>query len=224
MLARSALCLSFLLTCHAEVPVTPQEIISQVGQHWDQDGWQLPGSQKYMRNMDDTGWQNRILAMQKLVQLGKQSVTPLLEILKNGPTGMRIFAAQTLGYLPGVPAAQMIDAAANDKHPAVRLYAVDSLGMSGAKDLKQILEPLLPKEKKGDVKKHIAYAIEREGTPVSPAVVERLKKWNPQTLNSAVIGRPAPDFEMPTFNGEMVRLSDFKGKKAVVLVFIYGDT
>ena len=43
-------------------------------------------------------------------------------------------------------------------------------------------------------------------------------------MNSAVIGKPAPDIAMPTFGGETIRLSDFRGKKAVVLVFIYGDT
>ena len=224
MLPRHLISLSLAFTCYAEVPDKPEDVIAWVGQHWDQKGWQLKGSQNYMRNVDDTGWQNRILAMQKLVQSGQPSVEPLLETLKNGPTGMRIFAAQTLGYLPGVPADPLIEAASKDKHPAVRLYAVDSLGMAGVKNLKQVLEPLLPKEKKGDVKSHIAYAIEREGTPVSSAVVNQLKTWNPQMMNSAVIGKPAPDIAMPTFGGETIRLSDFRGKKAVVLVFIYGDT
>lgn len=33
---------------------------------------------------------------------------------------------------------------------------------------------------------------------------------------------PAPDFEMTDSEGETVRLSDFKGKKHVVLVFNRG--
>ena len=33
---------------------------------------------------------------------------------------------------------------------------------------------------------------------------------------------PAPDFEMADSQGETVRLSDFKGKKHVVLVFNRG--
>ena len=36
---------------------------------------------------------------------------------------------------------------------------------------------------------------------------------------SLLIGDAAPDFELPNQNGEPVRLSDFRGKKAVVVVF-----
>ena len=34
-----------------------------------------------------------------------------------------------------------------------------------------------------------------------------------------IIGDEAPDFELPNQNGEPIRLSDFRGKKAVVVVF-----
>ncbi|MGP0062969.1 MAG: peroxiredoxin [Isosphaeraceae bacterium] len=37
------------------------------------------------------------------------------------------------------------------------------------------------------------------------------------------IGDPAPDFSLPSSNGEMVRLSDFRGKSAVVLFFYPKD-
>lgn len=36
---------------------------------------------------------------------------------------------------------------------------------------------------------------------------------------SLIIGDEVPDFELPNQNGEPVRLSDFRGKKAVVVVF-----
>jgi peroxiredoxin len=33
------------------------------------------------------------------------------------------------------------------------------------------------------------------------------------------INTPAPDFALPNFQGEMVHLSDFRGKSHVLLVF-----
>jgi len=37
------------------------------------------------------------------------------------------------------------------------------------------------------------------------------------------VGNSAPDFELPSKSGEMVRLSNFKDKKAVVLYFYPKD-
>ena len=38
----------------------------------------------------------------------------------------------------------------------------------------------------------------------------------------AQLNKPAPDFTLPDFNGDDVTLSDFYGKKNVVLVFNRG--
>ena len=35
-------------------------------------------------------------------------------------------------------------------------------------------------------------------------------------------GEPAPDFELTDVNGNLVRLSDLRGKKPVVLAFLRG--
>jgi peroxiredoxin len=35
-------------------------------------------------------------------------------------------------------------------------------------------------------------------------------------------GQQAPDFELSALNGESVRLSDFRGKKVIVLAFLRG--
>jgi thioredoxin-dependent peroxiredoxin len=35
-------------------------------------------------------------------------------------------------------------------------------------------------------------------------------------------GEPAPDFELTDVNGNLVRLSDFRGNKLVVLAFLRG--
>jgi len=35
-------------------------------------------------------------------------------------------------------------------------------------------------------------------------------------------GEPAPDFELQDVNGDLVRLSDYRGSKPVVLAFLRG--
>lgn len=45
-------------------------------------------------------------------------------------------------------------------------------------------------------------------------------------MNSGLItpGEPAPDFELTDIHGSLVRLSDFRGRKPVVLAFLRGFT
>ena len=41
----------------------------------------------------------------------------------------------------------------------------------------------------------------------------------PAPKSKLVIGRRAPDFTLPATGGKTIRLSDFRGKKQVVLAF-----
>ncbi|MBP1702747.1 MAG: AhpC/TSA family [Chloroflexi bacterium] len=42
--------------------------------------------------------------------------------------------------------------------------------------------------------------------------------------NAIQINQPAPDFTLPDFEGKLVHLTDFRGKKNVILVFNRGFT
>jgi cytochrome oxidase Cu insertion factor (SCO1/SenC/PrrC family) len=44
----------------------------------------------------------------------------------------------------------------------------------------------------------------------------------PTDLNRVKVGQPAPDFSLEAADGKAIRLSDFRGKKNVVLVFYRG--
>ncbi len=43
--------------------------------------------------------------------------------------------------------------------------------------------------------------------------------WNAMAQASLKVGNAAPDFALPDQHGVTVRLSDFRGKKSVVLAF-----
>ena len=204
----------------AEQATGPEAELARFAAAWDDQAW----SPRYMRRHDDRGWQVRMRVLRNLVAEGKRAVPRLLEALRgdDGPT--RILAAQTLGLLAhDVPRDPLVEAAESSPDPAVRLYAVDCLGMQGGSDLAATLKELKEKESNGDVKKHMTYAVERGAEGLDRNAVRGLLDWDPATIDSAKIGAVAPDFALPTLSGKMVRLSQYRGRP-VVLVFIYGDT
>lgn len=48
------------------------------------------------------------------------------------------------------------------------------------------------------------------------------RELQPADLNRVQIGAPAPDFTLESAGGQRVTLSEFRGKKSVVLVFYRG--
>jgi peroxiredoxin Q/BCP len=46
---------------------------------------------------------------------------------------------------------------------------------------------------------------------------------DPKPVTSVAVGQPAPDFELRAADGRLVRLSDFRGRKSVVLFFYPKD-
>lgn len=179
----------------------------------------------YMRPLDDAGWKARIRALQEIASLGSGATDELRTVLRDGSAPARMLAAQAAG-LADCQALRdaLIQAAEKDPDPAVRLYAVDSLGRLGKPIQTELYRRLLTTEKNRDVKMHLNYALERKDEPLEKDVRERLAKWDTAHVDAAKLGKPAPDFELPTLAGKSVKLSDYRGKRAVVLVFVYGDT
>jgi hypothetical protein len=201
---------------------SPEQWIENFSEQWQDGDW---GPPPYMRTADDKGWQARMRALQGLVAAGQPAVKPLLRVLEQGDPNQRMLAAQSLGYLaPHVPSEPLLNAIRNDPDAAVRLYAVDALARQGREDIAAPLAELEKSEKNRDVKKHIAYALDRKGSRIDAQVVDDLRAWDAERIDSAQLGKAAPDFELPSLAGGTVRLSDFRGKKPVVLVFVYGDT
>ena len=133
--------------------------------------------------------------------------------------------AQALGFMPARKCGEdSSKAAQEDSEDVVRLYAIDSLGNARRRRLSPRREGVRRRQQPRR-EAAPAHATGRDGEPVSPAVVAQLSNWDATEIDTARMGQPAPDFELSSGpGGEQVRLRDFRGKKAVVLVFIYGDT
>lgn len=52
----------------------------------------------------------------------------------------------------------------------------------------------------------------KDGVKLSPTDLDRIK-----------VGQPVPDFTLENMDGKQISLSDFRGKKSVVLVFYRGQ-
>jgi len=213
----------------AEPPQSPGLSLRQFNEKWDESAWlPKPPSRppSYLRPLDDTGWKSRLRARQALIAAGDDAIPVLIEALRSTETPARILAAETLGYLGAeVPVKDLLEAAASDSEPAVRLYAVDALGMLGhGVELEAELKSLDGNERNRDVKRHIAYALERNSEPVPAELVKTVAEWNVNQMDTAAVGQPAPDFALESLTGATFSLSRFRGHNHVVLIFIYGDT
>lgn len=199
--------------------------LGEFSSQWDESAW-TGGRRAYIRPVDDDDWQFRMLALRGLSKLGPNAGDELLKTIKTGEAPSRILAAQALGYL-GSPASvpQLLNLFENESNPSVRLYLVDAIGMMGkGAEVSNALQDLRKGESNGDVRKHIGYALERGADEVESDVLQTLRDFDVESIASAQLGKPAPDFRLKTTNGGEIQLSQFRGKQPVVLVFIYGDT
>jgi HEAT repeat protein len=117
-----------------------------------------------------------------------------------------------------------LEKALKDSHPAVRLYAIDGLSMFGRLQESALYRQLRDKDPNRDVRSHMAFALERDDEPRPTEIQKALLDYNLKNLDTAQIGKAAPDFTLSDPLGKSHRLSQFHGQKAVILVFIYGDT
>ena len=194
---------------------------------WQASDWQksFRGINGYIRRDDDVQWKVRFFALRDAVRAGQAAVGPLMSMLRQGGPEERVFAAQALAYLaPQSVADELLSIANTSDLPGVRLYCVDALAPLGERSRAIDWQQLADGQTDRDVRKHISYAMQRDGQPVAASQLSLLKSFRDNIAGTAAVGQPAPDFRLPTIDGRSVQLSENRGKKPVVLVFIYGDT
>ena len=186
-------------------------------------GW--TATKEHMRPADDAGWKVRMETLGGLVRLGDAAVPTLIRALDDPEPDVRVLAAQALSYLAdGRAADRLRRTLAEDGDAAARLYAADALGAIGGLRPSPLLEKVEAEDSNRDVRAHVRFALERDGKPLDDEVRSSLRTLDPRKLDAARVGERAPDFTLDDALGKAYRLADFRGKQAVVLVFIYGDT
>lgn len=178
------------------------------------------------KDLADNAWKVRIEVEHELIALGKSAVPKLIETCRDSNQHVRLLAAYVLGCLndrSAIPALMQI--VSSDSYAPARLAAVEALGRLGAKEALSLVQAAT-EDKSSYVRNAAAWALPRvmKGEEVGDALQKIAKSnFDKSQIATAVVGKAAPDFSLMADTGETVRLSDFRGKKPVVLVFMLAD-
>jgi HEAT repeat protein len=172
----------------------------------------------------DPGWKVRMEALVRLARAGPAVVPVLAEALHKGPPSTREFAAQALALFAEPSTRPGLERALADPKSGVRLYAIQALSMFGRLPRTERHERILRNDPCfWGVRPMMAAALERQDRPNPAALRKLLADYDLRKLGGARLGEMAPDFTLADFSGKTYRLSQFRGKKAVVLRFILFD-
>jgi len=169
-------------------------------------------------------WKVRMEALVSMAKIGPPAAPVLVEALKDGPPATREFAAQALVLFVDAKTRPALDRALADLKPGVRLYAIQALSMLGPLPRTKENERILTSDPAfWTVRPMMAAALERADRPNQAKLRKALADYDLSKMDTARVGELAPDFTLTDFTGKTYRLSQFRGKKAVVLRFILYD-
>jgi hypothetical protein len=168
-------------------------------------------------------WKVRMEALVRMAKVGPPAAPVLVEALKDGRPATREFAAQALVLFADATTRPALERALADPMPGVRLYAIQALSMLGPLPRTEEHERILRSDSFWGVRPMMAAALERADRPNPAEFRKALADYDLSKMDSARLGELAPDFTLTDFTGKPYRLSQFRGKKTVVLRFILYD-
>lgn len=176
-------------------------------------------------SLDDPDWKVLTLALRDLARLGPEATSSIRERLSREDLHARYLAAASLGIRADTTAvedlARLLEA---DPEMLVRSQAAVTLRQIGDPAAVSALKAAL-RDREDDVRHQARLAIEAIGAGVGMdgKLREAYISLDEDTFETAAVGEPAPDFELPDTEARPWKLSDFKGKQPVVLVWIFAD-
>ncbi len=169
-------------------------------------------------------WKIRMECLVALAQAGPEAVPVLLDALKTGSPDSRSLAGEALCFLADAKARPALEQAVEDKERDMRLYAIRSLGRLGRLEAKPKYRQIADKDPSAGVRFEMTFALTRDDKPDPGAIRKALSRYDLARMDSARLGKAAPDFALADTSVKTWRLSDFRGKKSVVLVFLIATT
>ncbi len=177
-------------------------------------------------SLDDQDWRVRTLAVRDLVRLGTPATPALVAALEDKNAHARHVAAMALGILRATNAVTALEKVLReDSDSVVRSQAAIALGQIGVRDSLAFVQAAQTEDKSKDVQHQAelaAYAIEH-GKTATPELAQAYAALDESKFGRVRVGQPVSDFQLTDTEGKAWRLSDFRGKKPVVLIWVFAD-
>ncbi|MBI1913722.1 MAG: HEAT repeat domain-containing protein [Planctomycetes bacterium] len=171
----------------------------------------------------DPGWKVRMEALVRLVRAGSAAVPILVDALHKGAPSTREFSAQVLAAVADPATRPALVLSLQDPEPGVRVHAIRALRRLGRLELTDHQRQVLEKDSHWMLRHYLEIAVLPDDAPNPAAMRKTLMGYDLTRMDAARLGQAAPDFSLADAGGRTYRLSQFRGKKTVVLEFNSGD-
>ena len=156
-------------------------------------------------------WRVRVQSLQSIARVGAGTVPILLETLKTGSPSARIFAAQSLELVVEQEHKPALRQLLSHPDSEVRVYAVRALCMLGNIELTEEQQSLIGGENAYWMLSHYITSIsKRSKVPDSLPIRKALIGYDLKKLDTARVGRVAPDFVLTDNQGKTHQLSQYR--------------
>ncbi|NOY00818.1 MAG: redoxin domain-containing protein [Verrucomicrobia bacterium] len=177
-------------------------------------------------NLNDPDWKIRTLAMRDFVRSGEAGIDQLINALSHKSPHVRYLAAAALGVQASesaIPGLQKLLTA--DPKITVRSQAAISLGLIGSAKALPALEKALTADKSRDVIHQCELSIHqiKSGQKATPELASAYASLDESKFEIVQVGKAAPDFTLSDTENKSWKLSDYQGKKTVLLIWVFAD-
>ena len=184
-------------------------------------------------DLTNDDWKVNTLAVRDLCRQDAKVIPILLDAMTDLNLHVRHVAALSLGILPLIPdataendrrIAALESALLNDQEQVVRSEAAIALGRLLATTAVPNLKTVAEMDSSKDVQHQCEIAIERiSKMQQDESLLNAYRRLEESTFNSVTTGQPAPDFTLADTDGKSWTLSELRGSKTVVLIWIFAD-
>jgi len=177
-------------------------------------------------DLNDSDWKIRTLALRDFVRAGEEGIPHLIDALTHQDPHVRYLAAAALGIqasekaLP--PLQKLLESAPES---TVRSQAAISLGLIGSPKALPFLKKTLTTDKSRDVIHQCELSIHQieTGKKATRELVKAYAGLDENTFETLKVGKAAPNFSLSDTENGIWKLSDHKGKKTVLLIWVFAD-